>query len=88
MGPIFQATTLSLLPEMGRLNRHKIAKLPEGKRKIYGGCGQLRVALYMASPPTVRWDANPREHYQQLRARGKVTKSRWRRASGDLSWAV
>ena len=45
MGPIFQATTLSLLLEMGRLNRHKIAKLPEGKRKIYGGCGQLRVAL-------------------------------------------
>lgn len=86
MGPIFQATTLALLPELGRLNRQEIAKLAgvaplnrdsgqsQGKRKIYGGRGQLRVALYMATLSAVRWDAQLRAHYQQLRARGKVAK--------------
>ena len=86
MGPIFQATTLALLPELGRLNRQQIAKLAgvapmnrdsgqsQGKRKIYGGRGQLRVALYMATLSAVRWDADLKAHYQQLRARGKVAK--------------
>jgi len=86
MGPIFQASTLALLPELGRLNRQQIAKLvgvaplnrdsgqSQGKRKIYGGRGQLRVALYMATLSAVRWDADLRAHYQQLRARGKVAK--------------
>ncbi len=86
MGPMFQATTLALLPELGRLNRQEIAKLAgvaplnrdsgqsQGKRKIYGGRGQLRVALYMATLSAVRWDVELRAHYQQLRARGKVAK--------------
>jgi len=86
MGPMFQASTLALLPELGRLNRQQIAKLvgvaplnrdsgqSQGKRKIYGGRGQLRVALYMATLSAVRWDADLRAHYQQLRARGKVAK--------------
>ena len=86
MGPIFQATTLALLPELGRLNRQQIAKLAgvaplnrdsgksQGKRKIYGGRGQLRVALYMATLSAVRWDEELRAHYKQLRARGKVAK--------------
>ena len=84
MGPVFQARTLALLPGLGRLNRQQIAKLAgvaplnhdsgqsQGKRKIYGGRGQVRVALYMASLSAVRWDADLRAHYQQLRARGKV----------------
>jgi transposase len=86
MGPIFQATALVLLPELGQLNRQQIAKLAgvaplnrdsgqsQGKRTIYGGRGQLRVALYMATLSAVRWDADLRAHYQQLRARGKVAK--------------
>ena len=86
MGPVFQATTLALLPELGRLNRKEIAKLAgvaplnrdsgqsQGKRKIYGGRSQLRVALYMATLSAVRWDAELKAHYEQLRARGKVAK--------------
>ena len=61
MGPIFQATSLSLLPELGRLSRQQIAKLvgvapmnrdsgqTTGKRRIRGGRAPVRVALYMAT---------------------------------------
>jgi len=86
LGPVFQATTLALLPELGQLSRQQIAKLvgvaplnrdsgqSQGKRKIYGGRAQMRVALYMATLSAVRWDPVLRSHYVQLRARGKVAK--------------
>ncbi len=86
LGPIFQASALALLPELGRLDRKQIAKLvgvaplnrdsgqSQGKRKIYGGRGQMRVALYMATLSAVRWEPALRAHYQQLRARGKLAK--------------
>ena len=86
MGPMFQAAALALLPELGQLNRQQLAKLvgvaplnrdsgqSQGKRKIYGGRGQMRVALYMATLSAVRWEPALRAHYQQLRARGKVAK--------------
>ena len=84
MGPIFQATSLALLPELGTLTR--IAKLvgvapmnrdsgqTHGKRRIRGGRAPVRVALYMATLSAVRWDPDLRAHYQQLRARGKLGK--------------
>lgn len=86
MGPMFQTAALALLPELGRLSRQQIAKLvgvaplnrdsgqSQGKRKIYGGRAQMRVALYMATLSAVRWDPELKAHYQQLRARGKVAK--------------
>ena len=86
MGPIFQATSLALLPELGRLSRQQIAKLvgvapmnrdsgqTTGKRRIRGGRAPVRVALYMATLSAVRWDPLMRAHYQQLRARGKLGK--------------
>ena len=86
MGPIFQATSLALLPELGRLSRQQIAKLvgvapmnrdsgqSSGKRRIRGGRAPVRVALYMATLSAVRWDPAMRAHYQQLRARGKLGK--------------
>ena len=86
MGPIFQATSLALLPELGRLSRQQIAKLvgvapmnrdsgqTTGKRRIRGGRAPVRVALYMATLSAVRWDPVMRAHYQQLRARGKLGK--------------
>ncbi|WP_058835009.1 IS110 family transposase [Luteimonas abyssi] len=86
MGPIFQATSLALLPELGTLTRHQIAKLVgvapmnrdsgqmHGKRRIRGGRAPVRVALYMATLSAVRWDPTIRAHYQQLRARGKLGK--------------
>ncbi len=86
MGPIFQATSLALLPELGTLTRQQLAKLVgvapmnrdsgqmHGKRRIRGGRAPVRVALYMATLSAVRWDPTMRAHYQQLRARGKLGK--------------
>ena len=86
MGPMFQTALLALLPELGHLDRRQIAKLVgvapmnrdsgkhQGKRTIYGGRAQMRVALYMATLSAVRWEPELKAHYQQLRARGKVAK--------------
>jgi transposase len=86
LGPMFQATMLALLPELGHLNRREIAKLTgvapmnrdsgqgQGKRRIRGGRAPVRVALYMATLSAVRWDPHMKAHYQQLRARGKLGK--------------
>jgi len=86
MGPMFQASVLALLPELGQLTRRQIAKLvgiaplnrdsgqSQGVRRIYGGRAEMRSALYMATLSAVRWDAVMKAHYQQLRARGKVAK--------------
>jgi len=86
LGPVFQSTALALLPELGLLNRQQIAKLvgvaplnrdsgkTQGKRQIYGGRSEMRVALYMATLSAVRWDPVLRAYYQQLRARGKLAK--------------
>lgn len=86
LGPMFQASMLALLPELGHLTRKQIAKLvgvaplnrdsgqSQGKRRIYGGRAEVRVALYMATLSAVRWEPVMREHYQQLRARGKLAK--------------
>lgn len=86
LGPIFQATSLALLPELGALTRQQIAKLvgvapmnrdsgqSSGKRRIRGGRAPVRVALYMATLSAVRWDPVMKAHYQQLRARGKLAK--------------
>lgn len=86
MGPMFQANSLALLPELGTLSRQQIAKLvgvapmnrdsgqSQGKRRIRGGRAPMRVALYMATLSAVRWDPLMRAHYQQLRGRGKVAK--------------
>lgn len=86
LGPIFQATMLALLPELGQLSRREIAKLVgvapmnrdsgqgQGKRRIRGGRAPVRVALYMATLSAVRWDPLMKAHYQQLRARGKLGK--------------
>ena len=86
LGPMFQASVLALLPELGQLRRQQIAKLvgvaplnrdsgqSQGKRRIYGGRAEVRVALYMATLSAVRWEPVMKAHYQQLRARGKVAK--------------
>jgi len=69
-----------------QLRRQQIAKLvgvaplnrdsgqSQGKRRIYGGRAEVRVALYMATLSAVRWEPAMKAHYQQLRARGKVAK--------------
>ncbi len=82
-GPLFQATLLAELPELGHLSRQQISKLVgvaplnhdsgkmKGKRCILGGRAVVRQALYMATLSSVRWDPDMRAHYTQLRARGR-----------------
>ena len=86
LGPVFQASMLALMPELGHLGRREIAKLVgvapmnrdsgqgQGKRRIRGGRAPVRVALYMATLSAVRWDPTMKAHYQQLRQRGKLGK--------------
>lgn len=71
------------LPELGRLNRTRIAALAGlapfnrdsggacGQRHIRGGRAQVRRALYMAALTATRCNPVLRPFYQQLRARGK-----------------
>lgn len=86
IGPVSARTLLIELPELGSLDRRKIAALVglapvahdsgkrRGRRMIGGGRGQVRSALYMAAVASIR--ANPviREFYQRLRNSGKPGK--------------
>ena len=86
IGNTTAATLIADLPEMGQLNREKIATLVgvapqnqdsgtlKGKRPIRGGRASLRSALYMATLAATRWNPVIKEHYQSLRKRGKLPK--------------
>lgn len=86
LGPIVQATLMSMLPELGALSRQQIAKLVgvaplnrdsgtlRGHRGIFGGRAHVRAVLYMATLVAVRWQPEFKAFYQQLRARGKLAK--------------
>jgi transposase len=86
LGPVVQASLLSLLPELGSLSRQQIAKLVgvaplnrdsgtlRGHRRIFGGRPRVRAVLYMAALVAVRWQPEFKAFYQQLRARGKLAK--------------
>jgi transposase len=86
LGPVTQATLLSELPELGRLNGRQIAKLAgvaplnrdsgfyKGRRRIWGGRAALRTVLYMAALVAVRWQPEMKAFYQRLRAAGKPAK--------------
>lgn len=81
-----RAWLIAGLPELGRLDRRRIASLAgiapfnrdsgryRGRRCIYGGRASVRTALYMATLSAVRHDPRLRAHYQQLLARGKPKK--------------
>ena len=86
IGPVNARTLLIELPELGQLDRKKIAALvgvapiadDSGKRRghrcISGGRAQVRSALYMAAVTAIRSNACIREFYQRLRAAGKPGK--------------
>jgi len=86
-GPILAATLLAELPELGRLDRRKIAALAglapiakdsglrEHRRVIKGGRSQVRNALYMAALASLKTDKSPlKARYAQLRVKGKPPK--------------
>jgi len=86
VGPGTARTLLAALPELGTLNRRQIASLVglapfnrdsgqwRGQRSIWGGRGEVRAALYMASLAAVRFNPQLRAFYQRLRAAGKKAK--------------
>lgn len=86
IGPVTAATLVAELPELGRLNRQKIAALvgvapfnkdsgpKRGKRKIFGGRGGIRRTLFMAALSATRFNPVIRTFYESLRQRGKEKK--------------
>jgi transposase len=86
VGPCTVATLLSLMPELGSLNRGQAAALAglapfnrdsgayRGKRMIAGGRRHVRRALYMATLSAIRCDPKLKAFYQRLRAAGKPPK--------------
>ena len=86
IGPAVSVTLLAELPELGTLNRKKIAALvgvaplnrdsglQRGKRSIWGGRTTVRAALYMAALVAARHNPVIRALYRRLVAAGKAKK--------------
>ena len=86
VGPVTTATLLAELPELGKMDRKKIAALvgvapmnydsgkKRGYRKTKGGRGEVRSVLYMATLVATRRNPLIRTQYQQLLKRGKLKK--------------
>ena len=86
VGKVTTATLLAELPELGKMDRKKIAALvgvapmnydsgkKRGYRKTKGGRGEVRSVLYMATLVATRRNPLIQAQYQQLLKRGKLKK--------------
>ncbi len=86
VGPVLCAKLLSGLPELGQMDRKKIAALVgvapfnddsghhRGKRRFKGGRADVREVLYMATVAAVRSNPVIRPFYQHLLQQGKLKK--------------
>ena len=86
VGPVTASTLLAELPELGKLDRKRIAALVEsepfnnnsghrrGKRKIKGGRSSVRNVLYMAALSSSRFNPILRPLYKHIIPRGKLKK--------------
>jgi transposase len=86
VGMVTTATLLAELPELGKMDRKKIAALvgvapmnfdsgrKRGYRKTKGGRADVRSVLYMATLVATRYNPLIRAQYQQLLKRGKLKK--------------
>lgn len=86
VGPIVSCTLVAELPELGSLNRKKIAALVgvaplnrdsgtlRGRRAIWGGRATVRAVLYMAALVAKRFNPVIRDFYQRLVNAGKPPK--------------
>jgi transposase len=86
VGRITAATLVADLPELGQLNRQKIAALvgvapfnrdsgkQRGYRRIFGGRTSVRSVLYMATLSAIRHNPVIKEFYQRLLDKGKLKK--------------
>lgn len=86
VGPVLSVSLLAGVPELGRLNRQRLAALVgvaplnrdsglfKGTRKVWGGRAQVRAVLYMAAVSATRSNPVIRTFYQRLIAAGKKPK--------------
>ena len=86
VGPATSSTLISCVPELGQLNRKKIACLIgvaplnrdsgrfKGRRMIWGGRAQVRAVLYMSTLSAIRFNPIIRQFYQRLKEAGKYFK--------------
>lgn len=86
VGPTLSITLLVDLPELGSLSGKQIAALVgvaplnrdsgnfRGKRRVWGGRGQVRAALYMAALTAARYNPVIRQFYTRLCEMGKAKK--------------
>lgn len=86
VGPVTLMTLQACLPELGQLDRREIAKLVgvaplsadsggrKGKRRTWGGRGDIRAVLYMAALAAIRHNQVIREFHARLIAAGKIPK--------------
>jgi transposase len=86
VGPVTAATMVAELPELGQLNRQKIAALigvapfnndsgpKQRKRKIFGGRFGVRRTLYMATLSASQHNPVIQPFYKTLLERGKLEK--------------
>ena len=86
VGPVTTATLLAELPELGKMDRKKIAALvgvapmnydsgrKRGYRKTKGGRGDVRSVLYMSTLVATRYNPLIQAQYQHLLKRGKEKK--------------
>jgi transposase len=87
VGPVLSRVLLAEMPELGTLDRRKIAALAgvapvnhdsgqtRGRRAIRGGRSGVRSALYMAALVASRCNPVIRDLYQRLLARGTAKKA-------------
>lgn len=86
VGPVLSRTLVAEVPELGLLNRQKIAALIgvapfncdsgtlRGKRVVWGGRAHVRAVLYMSTLSAVRHNPVLKAFYDRLRAAGKAAK--------------
>jgi transposase len=87
VGPQTLRVLCASLPELGQLNRRKIAALVgvapfncdsgtmRGRRRCWGGRADVRCALYMACITAIRCNPVIRPFFQRLIAKGKAKKT-------------
>lgn len=86
VGDITALTLIGDLPELGRLDRKRIAALVgiaplnrdsgtlRGRRTVWGGRANVRRTLYMAALSAIRFNPTLRAFHTRLRAAGKAKK--------------
>jgi len=100
VGPVVAATLLAHLPELGTLDRRRMAALAglapfaresgesRGRRAIWGGRAEARAMLFLAAQAAARWDDQLKAFYARLVAHGKPKKAALAAVARKLLTAV